>query len=463
MSNHPDPNLILDYLEGDLTPRKAAEFERLLNEDRELRRLLEQLASDRRTMRQLPQEQAPPQLMDHVHQRLERQMLLKPSGADEDRRVTTRRFRLGQWAAYGSLAAMLVFSALTIFQVLDPEETVAPLISDRDNLLARIPEEADKQTPDVADEPASLPVEKIADTGLFSEEMDEQPAIKTDRIEGDFARLTQLALAEPAKTNGMPPMTRAGRSRSHPMLQNIANARLNVEADDPAIAQQEVRKWAVHHNAKVIDNRPRSDDELHAGDIAKNARETAQNELVLVIQGNQLPQLIDHLSQSDTLSVDIEPVPAARQYDLAETASSPSPDKSKLGKGGAGGSLAKQQRGSEVERQAILEAPQQRGQPRSERAASIAALGKDREAIERKQASAVDIRWGRVLEEQLPLSPYAPVYNDTVQVTLLVRIQARVLRNTVIRKPRNETQLKSNEQATLDLDEPADPAADQAK
>ncbi len=111
----PDPydeNMLLGYIEGELSPDEAARVEQLMREDARLRHLIAELVRDRRHLRQMPDESAPPELMQRIQQQLERDMLLAaPPPEVHHRSRTARRFRIGRLAAYSGLAAMILFSA----------------------------------------------------------------------------------------------------------------------------------------------------------------------------------------------------------------------------------------------------------------------------------------------------------------------------------------------------------------
>ena len=75
MADRYDEELFLGYIEGDLTPEQTREFEKQLVDDARLRNLVAQLVIDRHRLRNLPKEDAPPNLMDAVNQHLERTMI----------------------------------------------------------------------------------------------------------------------------------------------------------------------------------------------------------------------------------------------------------------------------------------------------------------------------------------------------------------------------------------------------
>jgi hypothetical protein len=71
-----DQDLLLDYLEGELDEDRRAELDAMLAEDPQLAALLNEMRSDRATLRSLPHEVAPAELVNDVTKTLERRMLL---------------------------------------------------------------------------------------------------------------------------------------------------------------------------------------------------------------------------------------------------------------------------------------------------------------------------------------------------------------------------------------------------
>ncbi len=129
MSDLFDENLILAYVEGDLPNDQRHEFKLALIKDAKLRRLVEQLEADRQALRVLPEEPAPPSLMDHVHQHMERDLLLGPQTPAE----APRPLPFVRLAAWTAMAAMLVLGASLIYQtwmsIQQTSDTGAPQVA----------------------------------------------------------------------------------------------------------------------------------------------------------------------------------------------------------------------------------------------------------------------------------------------------------------------------------------------
>lgn len=107
-----DENLILAYVEGDMPDPQRHEFKLAMMKDARLRRLVEQLQADRDGLRSLPAEAAPAQLMEHVQQHFEREMLLGP----QTRAAQPSRYTFNRIAAFAAMAAMIMLGAGLIYQ-----------------------------------------------------------------------------------------------------------------------------------------------------------------------------------------------------------------------------------------------------------------------------------------------------------------------------------------------------------
>ena len=108
MADRYDQDMMLGYLEGDLSPARRALFERQLRDDPRLAALVEQMQQDRQLLRELEPQPAPDDLMDAANERIARQMLLEPPPSG---RVGPGPFRLGRVMRWSALAALVVLSA----------------------------------------------------------------------------------------------------------------------------------------------------------------------------------------------------------------------------------------------------------------------------------------------------------------------------------------------------------------
>ena len=117
-----DEELILGYVEGELTTDQETAFRRMLAQDPRLRQLVDGLASDREQLRKLPPDPSPDDLFERVTAVMERDMLLEPT---HTQRVAVRSMRSHhnrRLLAYGSLAAMLLLSALLVVYTLTDDQ-----------------------------------------------------------------------------------------------------------------------------------------------------------------------------------------------------------------------------------------------------------------------------------------------------------------------------------------------------
>ncbi len=151
MDDRHDPNLILGYVEGELTKAQRKRFEALLAEDAALASLVGELRRDRAALREAPPAAPPRDLTEAAMSSLERQLLLDPdaalprnaggsggSGGSKD----LGGFRgLGSLLTYGSIAAVLVLAGVVVLQ------------SVRNDLPVALSEDAPSASFDIAQAP----------------------------------------------------------------------------------------------------------------------------------------------------------------------------------------------------------------------------------------------------------------------------------------------------------------------
>ena len=117
MTQRYDENLILGYLEGDLTPSQRAKFEAQLEADPPLRELVQAMVKDRTALRSLPVETSPAGMMQAVHERLERTMLLDNPAPEAALPIARHRTRMARVLVITAMAALLLFVAGLVLQV----------------------------------------------------------------------------------------------------------------------------------------------------------------------------------------------------------------------------------------------------------------------------------------------------------------------------------------------------------
>jgi hypothetical protein len=120
-----DPELLLDYVEGELPDDRRQRVEALLAEDPKLATLLAGMQRDRTALRGLPEATPPHDLAEASLAQLERHLLLDAPPADAAPPVAApvHRLRLGPLLSYGSLAAVLVLVGAVVFWSLGPGGT----------------------------------------------------------------------------------------------------------------------------------------------------------------------------------------------------------------------------------------------------------------------------------------------------------------------------------------------------
>jgi anti-sigma factor RsiW len=106
--------LALLYADGEMNPRDAAAFERLLGEDQRAREALALAVELARTLDGLPTPTPHPEYRERVRRRLQPQAV----GA----RLTARRYRrhTAFWAALGAAAVLLAVAAAEVWQMPPP-------------------------------------------------------------------------------------------------------------------------------------------------------------------------------------------------------------------------------------------------------------------------------------------------------------------------------------------------------
>ncbi len=117
--------LLLAYVEGDATPDERAQVEAIAQSDPGLRQLLDELATDRQSLRSLPIPAPPAGLVDDVMSTLERRMLLdQPIEPAPD--PAEARFKITRYFAYAGVAAAVAACAAVVVLPLWNANQIAP-------------------------------------------------------------------------------------------------------------------------------------------------------------------------------------------------------------------------------------------------------------------------------------------------------------------------------------------------
>lgn len=109
-----DEQLLLDYIEGNLSPSQRADLERRLQDQPQMLSYLRDMTADREALANLPEPEAPAWIMDEVDRRLERSMLLDFNGPGVDSVVDRQRNVVRRIAMLSGLAAMFLITGLVV-------------------------------------------------------------------------------------------------------------------------------------------------------------------------------------------------------------------------------------------------------------------------------------------------------------------------------------------------------------
>lgn len=151
MADRYDEQLLLGYVEGDLSPDEAAEFEKLLEQDPRLRTLAAQLRGDRAGLRRVVPDGAPPEIMESVQARLERGMLLESRPEVIGKAAAPAHLRWTPYLAYAGVAAMIAVAAGLMLRTLMDSDVLKQASGPK---VAR--ESSSKTTEPLVENPAKL-------------------------------------------------------------------------------------------------------------------------------------------------------------------------------------------------------------------------------------------------------------------------------------------------------------------
>lgn len=120
MNESYDPNLLLEYVEGELPDDARQPVEAMLAEDPKLAALVEGMQRDRAALREAHPGELPRDLVSGALTQVEREMLLDEDVAVPSPTVASpvSRFRLAPLLTYGGIAAVLALTGAVVFQSL---------------------------------------------------------------------------------------------------------------------------------------------------------------------------------------------------------------------------------------------------------------------------------------------------------------------------------------------------------
>ena len=214
MTEKYDEQLILGYVEGELTPAQETRFRKLMGSDPRLHQLVDGLVSDRQALRQATDEPLPDDLVDRVVAVMERDMLLEPTSTQRIAVKSVRRHYFRRIVAYSGLAAMLLISGLLVVYTLTDSQfthqtamttskgevaSVAPKSTadvKRSNGLARVASPVGRWEPDRSQEELRLDSTVGDVLAIRSTEGQEDPSLESLVDEPNEEEADRLALLE---------------------------------------------------------------------------------------------------------------------------------------------------------------------------------------------------------------------------------------------------------------------------
>jgi hypothetical protein len=114
MDKRYDEEILLGYIEGDLSPEDQRLVEQQAAEDPRLRHLLQAMRADRQTLRDLPEPEPPAWLLDEVDRTLERSMLLGDGEAERQAVEQRQRTVLHRIMWTSSIAALFLVAVTVV-------------------------------------------------------------------------------------------------------------------------------------------------------------------------------------------------------------------------------------------------------------------------------------------------------------------------------------------------------------
>lgn len=272
-----DEELFLEYVEGELPHEKRVAFENQMLQDPRLRNLVAQMVLDRHRLRTLPDEAPPPHLMDAVHERLERAMLLGagPETFSQPAHPSLRGFRWRRFATLAAMAAMFAVVAgvfvVTLVTLSNdaPIRQTGPASLNPPGLLGGTP----TLPPARVKPPVEPAPEQPATTDTAAVTPTDPPAATVE---------TPVAVAPAATTSPQPPAVDA--QPATPALP-AADRVMRLAARDLPSAQRRFEGWVLAYEAKVLDQR--------AGSTEASAATTADRPKISQPGGANQPLQID--------------------------------------------------------------------------------------------------------------------------------------------------------------------------
>lgn len=256
-----DEQLFLEYVEGELPHDKRLAFENQMLQDPRLRNLVAQMVLDRHRLRTMPDEQPPAHLMDVVHERLERSMLLGDRPAPNAQIHTAQTGQL-RWRRIGVLVGMAAMFALvasvflTTLVSLSQETPMSdmgsgtllpPGIRPTQPLTTTIPPQPKSDTPETPGQAeATITSPSQTSTASSNTPADIQGSPSPVEITAVPVQPQPLDTESPTTATAMAP------SADLPEVDLI----MQLTTSQPAVTERRLTRWIEAYQAQILDTRP---------------------------------------------------------------------------------------------------------------------------------------------------------------------------------------------------------------
>jgi len=309
-----DENLLLAYVEGDITDEQLARVRQWTADDPKLAALLRQMASDRASLAAMPDPPTPDWLMDEVDRQLERSMLVDVGPREFADTAIAQRHVMRRIVLGTALAAMLLIVAAVVISSLtgvrsmgdfafnDETQTPAPTPSETGDAESAVDPTSDQPAVATAD-PSETP--EVKPSPVEPESQPEEPSppaiTKSDAspaAEGDKGETPEPPkVAEQAEPEMREPAAKPDQSAAPPPGELLAGNGAPRHADllptPPGVKPEPAKPDKP--------NKPAPEARLAADDAMYNARQirvqpALAQQMELRIVGRDLDKTIKQLN-----------------------------------------------------------------------------------------------------------------------------------------------------------------------
>jgi len=132
MKNNPNLDELLNgYIDGELTDRQRIELQRLISNDTNIARKLEQLRRCKMLVGALPHAEAPADMLRRVKASLESQTFLGPQMPRFDNQAGARQLLFRKVLTAAAMIALIAVLGTVIYTIVAPDDAVKPVAMDR--------------------------------------------------------------------------------------------------------------------------------------------------------------------------------------------------------------------------------------------------------------------------------------------------------------------------------------------